>query len=196
MKNKKVQKISSTLARNILTGTFNASAWIFETLIFAGVLTIDVFLSPSLYSNRSDLMDFGGQSSFKKKPKKKVKEMTIRHSLWRLQKQGFVKKEGNLFKLTEKGKELASHILKRKKVIDKTWDNKWRVVIFDIPEKQAHDRDWLRQELYLLQYKKLQESVFISKCPLIPDLIKEIKRRGLGNFVNYLLVDKVYKNIQ
>jgi DNA-binding transcriptional regulator PaaX len=112
-----------------------------------------------------------------------------------LQKQGFVQKEGKFYRLTSKGKSLADYILKRKDVIDNKWDNRFRVVIFDIPEKQAHERDWFRQELYLLNYKKLQESVFISKCPLIPELIKEIKRRKLGNFINYLLVDKVYKNI-
>jgi DNA-binding PadR family transcriptional regulator len=192
---KKVNKISARLARNILNGTFSATAWIFETLIFAGVLTIDVFLNPSPYADRSGLVAFSDQSSLEKKPKKKIKETVIRHSLWRLQKQGFVQKEGKFYRLTSKGKSLADYILKRKDVIDNKWDNRFRVVIFDIPEKQAHERDWFRQELYLLNYKKLQESVFISKCPLIPELIKEIKRRKLGNFINYLLVDKVYKNI-
>lgn len=194
-KNKKVHKISHALARNILTGTFNATAWIFETLIFAGVLTIDVFLNPSPYADRSGLVVFDNRSSFKEKPKKKVKEPTVRHSLWRLQKQGFVKKEGKLYRLTDKGKKLADYILKRKKIINKDWDKKYRVVIFDIPEKRSRERDWLRQELYFLEYKKLQESVFISKHPLVPDLVKEIKRKKLGNYVNYLLVDKVYKNI-
>lgn len=196
MSKRKTEKISAALARNILNGTFNATAWIFETLIFASVLTIDVFLNPSPYADHPDLVAFENKSSFKEKPKKKMKELTIRHSLWRLQKQGFVKKEGKLYQLTEKGKLLADYILKRKKIIDKGWDKKYRVVIFDIPEKQAHDRDWLRQELYLLNYKKLQESVFISKHPLLSDLVKEIKRKKLGNFVNYLLVDRVYKNIQ
>jgi hypothetical protein len=195
MSKKKAEKITTTLTRNILTGTFNASAWIFETLIFAGVLTVDVFLNPSPYTDRSGLIAFNNQSSFKEKPKKKVKEMTIRHSLWRLQKQGFVQKDGRLFKLTQKGKKLADYIMKRKLVINNKWDKKYRVVIFDIPEKMRLDRDWLRQELYFLQYKKLQESVFISKYSLTSDLVKEIKRRKLGNYVNYLIADKVYKNI-
>ncbi|MFH0923956.1 MAG: hypothetical protein V1825_04450 [Candidatus Falkowbacteria bacterium] len=182
-----------------MTGTFNATAWLFETLIFAGELTLEAFLNPSHYADlpSSAYSSVPNAKSCAKKPKKKqFKEMTIRHSLWRLQKQGFVRKEGRICILTDKGKKLADYILKRKRAINKDWDNKYRVVIFDIPEKQASKRDWLRQELYLLNYKKLQESVFISKHPLIPDLIKEIKRRKIGNFVNYLLVDKVYKNIQ
>jgi len=63
------------------------------------------------------------------------------------------------------------------------------------PEKQRKIRSWFRQELYLLNYKKLQESVFISKYSLTEDLIKEIKSHKIGNCVNYLLVDKIYKNI-
>ncbi len=195
IKRKKVKKISQALTRNILSGTFNTTAWIFETLIYAGVLTVDVFLNPSPYADRDGLISFIEQSSFKEKPKKKIKKMTSSNSLWRLQKQGFVQKEGNLFKLTKKGKKLADYILKRKRIIENEWDKKYRVVIFDIPEKMRLERDWLRQELYFLEYKKLQESVFISKYPLIPDLIKEIKRRGLSNYINYLLVDRVYKNI-
>jgi len=75
------------------------------------------------------------------------------------------------------------------------WDRKYRVVIFDIPENKRKIRNWLREELYLLDYKKLQESVLIGKYALPDDLIEEIKKYKIGNYVNYLLVDKVYKNI-
>ena len=69
----------------------------------------------------------------------------------------------------------------------------WLFLIY--PKRKRRPGDWLRQELYLLNYKKLQESVFISKHSLTVDLIKEIKTNKIGNCVNYLLVDKVYKNI-
>jgi phenylacetic acid degradation operon negative regulatory protein len=125
--------------------------------------------------------------------KKKIKEITIRQNIRRLQKHGFViKKEGKL-RLTLKGENLADYILKRKKKLNKKWDKKYRVVIFDIPENKRLDRDWLRKELYLLKYKQLQKSVFMSKYSLTEDIVKEIKLRKIGNYVNYLLVDKVYE---
>ncbi len=190
----KKEKIKKAIARNILTGALNATAWAFEALIFMGELTIESFLNPSYYADlpSSSLGDF---SPAQIKKKEKFKEMTIRQSVWKLQKQGFVKKEGKMYRLTEKGKDLANYILQRKKIVDKEWDGKYRVVIFDIPEKDRLFRNWLRQELYLLNYKKLQKSVFVSKLPLAKDIIKEIKRSKMRNYVNYLLVEKVYNNI-
>ncbi len=184
------------IAKNILNNTITATSWVFETLIFMSELTIETFLNPSYYGDISS-SNWGVVGDYKPKPKKnpEFKEVTIRQSIRRLRKQGFVQKEGSKYLLTKKGKELARYVLNRKKSLEREWDKKYRVVIFDIPEKNHKLRDWLRSELCLLKYKKLQESVFIGKYPLTTDLIKEIKRLKLGNFVNYLLVDKVYKNI-
>jgi len=196
MKNKKIkkEKLGLKIARGMLGGTFSATAWVFETLIFMGSLTIEAFLNPSYYADLPlTSFDFGKKPPKKKKPS--YKEITIRQSIGRLQKIGFVEKVGSKYALSEKGKRLADYILARKKSLESKWDGKYRVVIFDIPEKKNKIRDWLRRELYVLNYKKLQKSVFIGKYPLPKDLIKEIKRQDIGNFVNYLLVEKVYKNL-
>jgi phenylacetic acid degradation operon negative regulatory protein len=44
----------------------------------------------------------------------------------------------------------------------KEWDGKWRIVLFDIPEKDRIFRDILREHLYTLNFHKLQHSVFVS----------------------------------
>jgi RecG-like helicase len=193
MRKDKSIKLSRTIARSVIKNSFNTSAWIFTTILQLGEITIEVFLNPSIYADlQPSSFDF-----FKNQPKKKKipKEMTIRQSIRRLQKQGFVKKKNGKYLLTKSGKNIAGYIINRKNIVSKKWDGKYRVIIFDIPEKTKENRDWLRQELYILNYKKLQESVFISKYSLVEDLIKEIKRRKMGNYVNYLLVDKIYKNI-
>ena len=97
-----------------------------------------------------------------------------------------------ILELTKKGKILAKRVMGFKKVLDKEWDGKYRMVIFDIPEKQRQHRNWLRRELYFLEYEQLQKSVFISKYPLTPEIIKEIKRRDIDEGVNYILADKIY----
>lgn len=43
----------------------------------------------------------------------------------------------------------------------KQWDRKWRVVLFDIPEKQKPLRDTLRARLRQLGLLELQKSVFV-----------------------------------
>jgi hypothetical protein len=192
----KGKNIQNTIVKNILRGSFTATVWIFELLINMGIMTMEAFLNPSLYK---EPVYFSFESidtkNSRKKAKNKPSEIAIRQSIWRLKKAGFVEKKGNFFFLTEKGKKLAGYILSRKKIFDKKWDGKFRIVIFDIPEKSRKDRNWLRQELYFLKYRKLQESVFIGKHPLPQDLIKDIKQKKMGNFVNYILADKIYKNI-
>lgn len=108
---------------------------------------------------------------------------------------GFVKKTGNKYSLTKSGWDIVRLIMNKRKTLSSKWDGKYRLVIFDIPEEKNKIRDWLRQELYLIDYHKLQESVFIGKHPLPPDLIKEIKENKIGSCVNYILADKIYKNI-
>src|SRR3989344_1843574 len=67
----------------------------------------------------------------------------------RLKKQGFLREykkgEERYLKLTQKGKlEIARYALYKKKL--SSWDKKWRIVIFDIPEATRKDRDFLRKQ--------------------------------------------------
>jgi len=196
MNKKKNSKIEHTLIKNILGGSITATVYVFELLINMGILTMEAFLSPSLYKEPS-YFSFESSTEGKKRrsKRKKPSDVSIRQSLWRLRKAGFIEKKEKNYFFTEKGKIIANHILKRKKIISKKWDGKYRLVIFDIPEKNKKTRDWLRQELYLIGYKKLQESVLIGRHPLPEDLISSIKQNKIGNFVNYVLADKIYKNI-
>jgi DNA-binding transcriptional regulator PaaX len=45
------------------------------------------------------------------------------------------------------------------------WDKKWRLVIFDIPEKKKVARDVLRGKLKLWGFRQLQKSVWIWPYP-------------------------------
>lgn len=56
----------------------------------------------------------------------------------------------------------------------KRWDKKWRIVVFDIPEKNRLFRDVLRQHLYALGFLKLQNSVFISPHPFEKPILELI----------------------
>lgn len=73
----------------------------------------------------------------------------------------------------------------------KKWDNKWRVVIFDIPEKYKRVRDIFRQRLQQLGLYQLQDSVYISpyKCFDEIEFLRELY--GVAFTVQYLLVEKI-----
>jgi len=190
-KNKNL-RLARSITKSIIKNSFSASAWIISALFQVGVLSISAFFSPSIYADYPSL-----SFELPDKPKKKIKfkEAAIRQSIWRLRRQGFVERKGDRYALTKKGRMLAGYVITRVKIIGRKWDGKFRIVIFDIPEDKRKIRDWLRQELYLLSYRKLQESVFIGKRPLTKDLIKEIKRKKIGSCVNYVLAEKVYKNV-
>ena len=189
-------KLARTIAECVILGSLGATAWILIKLLEAGATSAEIFLNPSYHNDpHVNLWDSAESRKIIVKSKKKPKITAIRQSLWRLRRQGFVEKRQGKFILTKKGLQLMRYVLNRKKCTSKKWDGRYRIVIFDIPEKESKKRSWLRQELYLLSYQKLQKSVFIGKHPLPADLIKDIKTAKMGNYVNYLLVEKAYKNI-
>lgn len=73
-------------------------------------------------------------------------------------------------KITPKGLKLLSMSLDLRKFSRKPWDKKWRVVIFDIPERKRGQRDVLREKLRDLGFGMLQESVWISPFPIANEL--------------------------
>ena len=186
---KKIENFTKRLTRNILEKTYDSSAIAFIILKGIGAGPVKAFLKPTLYID--DPADFIGEINFLKQ--KRLEERSMRQTINRLQEYGFVEKnKDNNFLLTAMGEKVAEKILGYKKRLEEEWDGKYRLVIFDIPEVDRHHRNWLRQELYFLGYKKLQNSVFISKLSLTEELVREIKERGIEKGVNYLLVERVY----
>lgn len=81
-----------------------------------------------------------------------------------------VENNKTFFRLTPKGKDLAGLI---KFCTGKMkWDGRWRILIFDIPEKERFKRSALRQKMYELGLKQLQRSVWVTPYPL-PDIFSD-----------------------
>lgn len=75
----------------------------------------------------------------------------------------FVEGKEKYFEITNKGLDKISKYSLDELDIkgpDK-WDGKWRVVIFDIPEKHKVSRNVLRSKLLVLGFLKIQESVYV-----------------------------------
>ncbi|MBU2109809.1 CRISPR-associated endonuclease Cas2 [Patescibacteria group bacterium] len=102
------------------------------------------------------------------------------------------KEDGNVYiVLTKNGQKKALEYqineLKIKKP-DK-WDGKWRIVIFDIPEKKKKAREVLRAKLKDLGFKELQKSVFVLpyECEDEIDFIVEVFE--IRPYVRFLRVE-------
>lgn len=120
---------------------------------------------------------------------KELKENSARTILWRLQKKGLVENKKGSYLPTLKGLNFIKRYQEENKKIP--WDNKWRIIMFDIPEKRRKDRNWLRSRLANLEYKLLQKSVFIGKQPLAEDLFEELINRNLYQNIKLITVGEI-----
>ncbi len=100
----------------------------------------------------------------------------LRQTLKRLQKKKLIEvvetKDGQVVKITENGLTRAmKYKLDEMKIKEqKSWDRKWRIVIFDIPDDKKRVRDEFRERLKQLGFFRLQESVFVHAFPCFDEV--------------------------
>ncbi len=103
-------------------------------------------------------------------------------------------KNGNVkIVLTKDGKQKALKFEFDEMEIKKPvkWDKKWRIVIFDIPEKKKKAREALRRKLKGLGFQELQKSVFVYpfECEDEIDFIVEVfEIRSYVRFIRATLI--------
>jgi len=180
----------TTLAKKILNSGLNITGFVLLSLKEIGYATLDAMLPRNYVACRIWRELFGLDPR-----KKKWKEKTIKTNIYRLQKQGLVAQDPKkkVYFLTKKGKEFAGYINDRYSILNQPWDKKIRIVIFDIPEKKRIYRDWLRNELLLLEFKLLQKSVFVGKHPLPESLIREIDNYNIAKYIYIFTLSEVDK---
>ena len=126
-----------------------------------------------------------------KKILKDLKENNSRVVFHRLIKKGLVEKKNNKFQLTALGMKYFKKISNDKKYQNKKSDCKWRIISIDIPEKIRKERNWLRNQLFSLEYQTLQKSVFLGKWPMTEGLFNEITRKKLNKFIRMITVGEI-----
>ncbi len=107
----------------------------------------------------------------------------------------FVDRGGKRYmEITEKGRRVLEMERQKRLLTEragKRWDKKWRMVMFDIPERRRKTRDTLRIALRTFGFYQLQGSVWIYPydCEEIVTLIKA--DIGTGYAVLYAIVEKI-----
>ncbi|MDO8474009.1 MAG: hypothetical protein Q7S62_00420 [bacterium] len=94
--------------------------------------------------------------------------------------------------LTKKGKlkALTFHF-EHLKIKKENWDGKWRLVIFDIPEKIRAGRNALRRKLRDLGFYELQKSALIFPYACEKELKFIIEFFGMRRFVRVCIVQSI-----
>lgn len=120
---------------------------------------------------------------------KQYKKNSLRVTMSKLAKKGLIEKNPQGYKLSKLGKLFVKKAKEAQK--PKTWDGKWRMAIFDIPEKRRDDRYWLTTQLLTAEYKNLQKSVYLGKYPLTEDFFKQIHHKKLTNCVRLITIGEI-----
>ncbi|MFA6251406.1 MAG: hypothetical protein WC603_02150 [Candidatus Paceibacterota bacterium] len=98
--------------------------------------------------------------------------------------------------LTNKGKDLArKYLLEDIKLTENhNWDNKWRIVMFDIPEKKKKIRNTIRFHLKRIGFVQIQGSVWIFPYPC-EEIITIIKNNfNLEDEIIYITTEQFEKD--
>ncbi|MEK9154243.1 MAG: CRISPR-associated endonuclease Cas2 [Patescibacteria group bacterium] len=114
----------------------------------------------------------------------------------RLVKVGLMEWRDSKLRLTVKGEKalraLTLQEFSRSK--PRRWDKKWRVLIFDIPERRKELRMKLRSVLRQIGFVRLQDSVWVYPYDC-EDLIALIKADfHIGDDVLYMIVDSIERD--
>lgn len=123
-----------------------------------------------------------------------LKKSSLSQALKRLREGGLIELVSDrdlTFRLTDKGREkvvLASFLQD-----NKAWDGKWRLVIFDVPEKRRTVRDILRRKLKDWGFIPFQQSVWGTKKNCTKSLRNFIKSVGIGDWVMVIESDDIGK---
>ena len=104
-----------------------------------------------------------------------------------------VKNEKKDVRLTPKGEHFAALIREGGMPLKKPsrWDGKWRLLIFDIPERRKKIRGQIRSTLTMLGFIRLQDSVWVYPYDCEDYMIVLKADLRIGKDVLYIIADQI-----
>lgn len=160
----------------------NLQKIVLKTVVTAGVLSV-ALVAPNV---------IGAMAKLGIIPRRRQSEY-VRSCASKMVEKGLLKYNGKFYESTSQGKRLlcqwqfADFRLQK----PRRWDKKWRVVIFDIPEKKKSIRERIRHLFKQAGLRCLQDSVWVYPydCEDILTLLKT--DLGVGKNILYLIVDEL-----
>ena len=138
------------------------------------------------------------ESSGAKGDENKYTRKQINNALSNLKRQKLIKiikeKDGRFkIKLTNRGKKRMLKLSLENVHIQKpkTWDKKWRVVIFDVPNDFNPAREALRRKMKKLGFKQLQKSVWVHPYDCEDEILFIAEVLKVEEYVEIITAEKV-----
>jgi DNA-binding transcriptional regulator PaaX len=168
------------------SGYATATKIVLAIIALGGVLIIGA-MAPNIFQV------FG-----KFKQSRRYSNKQLRNAFYNLRRQNLVEiiqeKDNKIkIRLTNKGqvriKEFSADILTISR--PKKWDGKWRILIFDIPNKFTKAREALRRKLKDLRFYQLQKSVWIYPYPCEDEILFIAHVFQIEPFIEILTVENL-----
>ena len=121
---------------------------------------------------------------------------SMRTTIYRLSKEDFIRKQDNGWLLTPAGRKYARRkfdSLQQFLSPNKKDDPRNLIVMFDVPQFQKAEREWLRWHLKKFNFVMIQKSVWVGPSPLPKDFLEYIKKIKLKNSIKTFKLAKPYK---
>lgn len=117
----------------------------------------------------------------------------FKKGVYNLKRSGYIKLTRNsLFKFTNKGKKwYQKNIRKYSPLREASWDGKWRVVFFDIPEESHKQRNVFRRYLKNLGFYLLQKSILVLPFKCEDDVADISARLNISQYVDVLVAESI-----
>ena len=120
-------------------------------------------------------------------------QRNLYQSLKQMKRTGYLEEKNGKLYVTEKGRIKVIKKLLKSKDGEKDWDGKWRGIIFDIPEANRKERNFLRRELKWIGLVEVQQSIWVFPF----DIEKELKallglwKTNFKGDIRFILVEKM-----
>lgn len=127
----------------------------------------------------------------KKKFNQNYSQNQLRDSVNYIKRKKFIAYKNTQIVLTKQGLEYM-----REKSLDEitikkvSWDQRWRFVIFDIPQEKVPARHVLRSRLKSLGFYHFQKSVFVIPYPCENEIIELVSALGVSEHVHTFIAER------
>lgn len=149
---------------------------------------------------------FESNSVYRKSTKEYQKEREserydLRQKIYYLRKHGYIntftENKEKFLELTPKGLNHIKKIMAYNITINKpeNWDKKWRVIIFDVPEKLRDERDIFRRAIKNAGFIQIQKSVHVYPFECTKEISDLSARLGISENV-VIMISEIFQGEQ
>ena len=155
-----------------------------------------IFLNP--YENPIKRMEYNDRdiNSINKWQEDREEKKKFSRLVYLMKREGIIESTGRrgvsgVLNITKRGKSLVKSSGRSYLDQKPEEDNCYKIIAFDIPEKERKKRKWLRGTLACLGFTMIQQSVWFGRSKIPKEFTEDLVSKEIFNKVEILTIDKL-----